>query len=437
MRFSILLILAFNLFATQRLSLKKAKELALKNSPEYLACGEELNSSKGDLIQARSGFFPQLNANAGYTYITPINTITMPVFTIDSITHQPRIDTVTMEFGQHNNYSVGLSLQQPIFTWGRLWNSYNLARINLDIQKLNLQRKEMEIEERVTEAYYNALVAERFLALSKEMREELEKHFKSVKDKYSTGYASKLELMRAEVKYKNAEPRVLEAENLYKTTLNSLKLLLGLPQEEELELTDSLEYTPYEVSLDTLLKRAFEKRKDLRIMEKRIELAKRALSIAKSSNKPSLFSQVNYSYRRPIGFEDKWGGSWNLSLGISLPLFTGFKNRGAVISAKSRLKQIELLYKLKKDATIMEINSLYNSLETSRKSLESQKENVELAEETFRMAEEQYRQGFASSLDVMDIELAYYQARVNYLNALKNYNISLAKLKFAIEGGRL
>jgi len=437
--FAILAILIEASSGKLLLSEEEAVELAIKNNPELEIFREKVKEASGLLVQAKSSFFPKIDFKGTYTYLSYVQTFTTKVLTGfkpgPGDTLLPIFKEVEMRFGEPHNYSFGISLSQPLFTWRRIMNSYLLSRSNLRSAEFELASKVEEIRYRVREAYYNALLAKEFLKLSEKVVEELRSHYESVKEKFEAGLASDFELLRAEVQYKETEPRRLKSENYYKLSLDALKILLGLELEREIELTDSLRYIEYEVKLDTLIKSAFEKRGDLLSIKEKIEMLKRRMEIEKAQDKPSLFLSLGYLYTKPYGFENRWGGMWNLSLGLSFPVFDGFKVKGAVKSSVAQLRQMMILYEHERKYAEMEIVNAYRTLETAKKVLKYARRNVQLAKRAFEMAEEQYREGLLTSLDVLDAEIAYLDARVGYLSALKDYRVAISQLEYAVRGG--
>ena len=56
---------------------------------------------------------------------------------------------------------------------------------------------------------------------------------------------------------------------------------------------------------------------------------------------------------------------------------------------------------------------------------------MQQAEESLRIANLRYKNGMITNVELMDAELAFTQAQLNYFNALHDYVIAVAKLKKA------
>ena len=106
--------------------------------------------------------------------------------------------------------------------------------------------------------------------------------------------------------------------------------------------------------------------------------------------------------------------------------------KGTVDVAKANLsKTEEQLAATVRDIEV-EVRSAYSSFIEAKETLESQEKNVELAEEALRLANALESAGSGTQLDVLDAETALTQARTTWVNALRNYSVSLANLERAI-----
>jgi len=78
------------------------------------------------------------------------------------------------------------------------------------------------------------------------------------------------------------------------------------------------------------------------------------------------------------------------------------------------------------------VRQSYLSFLAAKEAIGAAEKNVGQAGKAFEIIETRYKSGLATNLEVLDTELAYRQAQVNYLSALKNYNTSLAQIYKAV-----
>ena len=126
------------------------------------------------------------------------------------------------------------------------------------------------------------------------------------------------------------------------------------------------------------------------------------------------------------------GTDWNVTVALQMPIFTGLENFGKVRQANYQLSQVEHGLNLLKEGIEMEVKVTYLQLEEAKELVESQKENISQAEEALEIVEERYKTGLATSLEVMDTQLALTKARTNWLQSLSDCFIAKANLGKAI-----
>lgn len=417
------------------LSLNEAIEKALKNNPEVLAERERLKEQELVVKETRSSFFPTLEFNGNYTYMSYVQKYTTKVPFYDPVTGSFRIEEMTMEFGKHNNYALNLSLNQILFTWGRLLNSYRVSKKNYSIEELKLKMKEEELKERVKEAYYEALYAKNALMIAKDVLKENEEYYNVAREKYRSGLISDLELLKAEVQWRNSIPDTIKASTYYKIAIRNLMNLVGV--KEEIIPVDTLVYEPFDESLHNLLEKAKRERLDLKILKMTKENLELVRKIEKANLRPSLFSNFTYTYRRPFGFEDRWDGSWNFTLGFKFPLFDGLKTIYRVKEVEVKMKELDFNYRNLENFALLQVESNYRSLLSKKEELRAAKRSLELAKKAYEMARDQWKEGLISSLEFMDSEIAYKKARFYYLMTLKDYNVEKARLELSLISGGL
>jgi len=395
------------------LNLEKSLDTAYQNNRTLLSQKEKVRFSKFKISEAKSSFYPQISLEGTYTYL--------------GVT--PSISAFGMNFttGFHDNFDFNLSLQQSIFTWGRIQNSYSISKLNLRLEEENYKKDKQGITFQVKSSFYSVLLARELIRVREESLKNIEEHLKTVELRYKAGQASEFDLLRAKVQLANAKPPLLQAKQAYDLALSAFKNILGLTQEAEVELEGELFFKPGEVKLESATQDALLQRPELKTLEFQKRIAQKGLTIAKAGNKPSLMGIANYDYKNPFYSEKKWDTDWNFTLALSFPLFDGFATRSKVNQSKSDLKQLDLGEKDLEEGIKLEVKEAVTSLDLAKETILSQEENIKQANEGLRIAKVQYAQGIITSLEEMDAELALTYAQINYLQALADYLTAQAK----------
>jgi outer membrane protein len=203
--------------------------------------------------------------------------------------------------------------------------------------------------------------------------------------------------------------------------------------DNDFTLSGELRMVDEEFSLDELIASALQDRAEIKNLNKAEKIAHLNQQITRRTNLPTLVGGATYEQRKPFSFTgDDWGSSLTFNLGFQWPLFSCFSNVHKSREAALMLKEARLALENLERAIVVEVKQAYLTFLAAKGAIDAAQENVGQAETAFDIIETRYRNGLATNLEVLDTELAFRQAQVNYLTALKSYNTSLAEIYKAI-----
>jgi outer membrane protein len=416
---ALIILIGISPVDTVHFALDEAVDYALVHNPDIEQLTLEFQKSEAQVGEALSAFYPQITASGAYVYLGNI-----PVLEFDGM---------PVPFGQAENYSVSISLQQVLFSWGKIYNAYQMSDFGKKIAELTLTRKKQEIRYAVTDAFYGMLVLHETVSFLKESMVQLERHTEAVEIRYKAGLVSHFDLLRAQVQVANLKPQVIETENGLRLAEEGFKMLLGLPLATQFTISGELEMTDEVFDLDTLTAVALEQRIELKSLKHAEAIAKLNRAIARRTNLPTIVGGASYDYTKPFGmFEDEWGSSLTFTIGFEWPLFTGFNTVAQSKRASLELKEAQLALENLEKAVRLEVKQAYLRYVAAREATATAQDNVSQAEKAFEIMETRYKNGLATNLEYLDAQLALMQAKTNYLSALKNHHTSKAEIYKAI-----
>jgi outer membrane protein len=404
---------------TKELTLEKSIEIAFERNRQILAAKERLGIAKGELIVARAGFLPALSLGANYLRLGEGQKISVGG------------GSEVVVRGQ-DTYMATATIEQPIFTWGRIKNSYRQASSNQRISEEDYRKERNLLRFNVTESFYNLILAGELLNLSQESYAQMERHLRQVEKRYEDGLASKFDLLRARVELANLKPQLIRSRNSLTLAENRFKSLLGFPSQREVKPQGELKYQPTEIELSQAISEALKNRPEVISLKEQENIALAEARLASASNKPLLSAIYNYEFQKPYHWKDEWGKEWNAMVVLQFPIFSGFSTRGKVLQSTSQLREVKYNSQHKNEEIELEVRETYLSLRQEEETIISQRENVTQAEEAMSIAEKRYTSGLITNLEFMDTQLAVTQAKTAHLQALANYLIAKAKLTKAM-----
>jgi len=450
-----------NLYAQQQpitLTLQESLDFAYKNSKSIKMAQENVKLAEGKVSEAIATMLPNISASGGYTYfIEPL--VIMDEETISQMqeafegmfpavspdtgagmpTTQPAASPASpteIEADEHN-FRASATLQQPLFTWGRLTNNYKQAKLNLEATQQGLESTKQQLTFDVTNSFYRILLAHQFVKVAEEAVGQVEKHLKTAVDLKNAGVATNYDVLRASVQFANIRSQLIKAQNALRLAKEGLKMTVGMDNHAEVNVEGEFEYKPMERELEEFMELALENSPDLKQLELQEKAGEKIVSIAKAGNKPNLALVSSYEANKSGSFQDEmdWRStkqSWNVGLMLNIPIFDGLATRARVKQAKSGLNQIKLGKAQMMDGIQLEVKSAYLALQEAKALLDAQRETVQQAQEGLRIANLQYENGIITSVQLTDAQLALTQAEVNRLQALFDHTIAIAKIEKAI-----
>ncbi len=435
---NILLILCILLSMTQLsfsqdkliLTLEDSVRLALSQNPYHLASEERVDAAYSKLREAASGFLPSLNAQGLHTLDEKVFELEFPSFVPGEPPQRVKIDFT-------RDYQFSMSLSLPLFTGGRLTSGFKQAKYNLESTKEAVRQSKHLTVFNTKRAFYGYLLAKEFVSVAEEAERVAKGNLDNVKNMYEVGMASKMDLLRSEVRLTNMQPQIIEARNNLRIAELNLKTLLGLDLSQPVEVKGTLTYEPYDPSLEECVANALGNRPEVKQLDFQRRMAGETLKLSRAGYLPNVAISGTYNFwADKLNFQkNTWSSFYTVNLVLTVPIFNGFRESAQIAQSKAMIKEVELNQKALRDAVEFEVRQAVLLLKEAKESLLSQEKNIEQAKESLRITQLNFKEGMATTLDVISAEAAYNQAQTNYSQALYSYVVAVAELDRAMGVG--
>src|SRR5690606_12136671 len=117
---------------------------------------------------------------------------------------------------------------------------------------------------------------------------------------------------------------------------------------------------------------------------------------------PSLSGVANFGYQAFPGsfapFDATWRRDWTLGFQISIPVFDGFRTRGAIAQAEVEIRQAELERDEARSGASLELESALAALDGALARSRARRSTVEQAQRALELAELRFAAGTATQL---------------------------------------
>jgi len=393
----------------------------LQKSPTVQSAQSVIKEAQYRRLGAISDFLPQVNMQYTYTRLDRAPFIAVPPF--------PTI-------GTKNNYNWTTSVTQPVFTGGALTNSYLLAKIGVDMAKLDLEKTKRDLVLLVKVAYYGVLTAEKGVEVAQQAVQQMESHYTVAQAFFEVGITAKNDVLQVEVELAQARQNLIAAEHNLEIARAVFNTLMRRDINEPVRLGETLEYTLLTIDMNALYEEALRERPEIRLSDLGIQSAKKEVGIAASKLFPQL--SIVYTYGR-FGDDPSLDGSqfqrmhdWNVMGVAQWTVWDWGKAWWGVGESKARVFQAECDLQRVKDGVILEVQAAALKVTEARKNIQVAEAAVGQAEEDARINEERFKGQVGTTTDVLDSLTRLTQARTNYYSALSDYNVAKARLQRTI-----
>ncbi len=267
--------------------------------------------------------------------------------------------------------------------------------------------------------------------------DQIKVHVRDIQNWQHQGLATTNDVLKVQVQLSDVQLRQIDMRNNVQIARIGLNSLLGLPLETEIQLASTAKNEPKTFDdLGTLVKRAMERRPDLKSMEFRVKAGDAAVSLAQSNWWPQIYLTGNYYSARPnqriFPAVDEFRDTWDVGFAFSFDLWNWGSTIHQTDQAKAQLTQAEDGLDQLRDAVTLDVTRNYLNLSRAKERIVVAEQGVKQAEENYRVTNAKFKQGLALNSDLLDAELALLQAKTNYADSIVDFQLAEAGLERSI-----
>ncbi len=455
------------------LSLEDAIGLARRNNPTYLQALNAQRRAGNAVKNAYGAFLPSASTSLGAGYRQG-----KPQF-FAGVAFGSNSDILSSSWGL--NVNLGLSAN----TFANLRRSQQ----NEDAADADVRSAEQALVSGVTQQYLLVLQTEARASLQDSLVGFNQLQLELARARAGVGSATSLDVLRAEVAVGQQQVAALRAHNLADVAMLQLFQQLGVPKPDSVVLTSRFAVAEPTLRVDALLDMARQSNPTLASLRFREQAAQSAYRAAQGAYLPALsasasfggFSQKykdsNYlvnqaaaqaassrascfttdSIRRGAGlpaitaqcnaiqFTDAQADAlrasnndfpfrftsnpYNLSLGISLPLFDGFSREVQVQDASAGRQDAAYQVRAQELRLTADVTSAWTTVVAGYKAFRLQEQNAQAARAALQLAQERYRVGLNSLVDLQQARADFERAETDRIDALYEFHRSFAALE--------
>jgi outer membrane protein len=399
-----------------QLTLKQAVQLALKQNPQRIIAQLLISESDRNSQIARATLLPQASMAASGS---------VNQYNFQSIERSEK----RTEAGPFQFIEAGPTFSQTILNLPQI-RGYQIGREGTRQARADEQTTRETVVNAVVDQYLLVLraLATRDAANARVVLAQ--RLYEQATELQKTGIGLNIDTVRANVELQNERQNLIDAETLTHTTKYGLAELLDLPRDQDLEVTDRLEFYDLPVlEKGALLNQALSSRPEIRSLNSQQRIAKLTTDSAREQRLPQLdFS--GFWYYQGSRF-DNGIPAYTYEISLQFPLFTSGRIRAEEAHARLEEQHIAEVRRQVEAQIVNDVKSALDELAAARNSVEVANLGYQLAEEEVAQAQRRFQAGVTTNVEVVTAQDALARASDNRIGALYQFNLSRAALAHA------
>ena len=408
-----------------RLSLREAVARGLEYNLGTEGLTQAMRQARGQARVARSALLPNLN---GYLRET-VEQENLAALGLRIHVPIPGFSFPTI-VGPFNFYDLRATLTQTVADLTAL-NNYRSAQELVKANEAALRDARDLVVLAAGGAYLQVQAAEARVRSARAQIDTAQALLKQTQDRRGVGLNPQIDVNRSQVQLQTQQQRLMSLENDAAKQKINLARLVGLPPNENYEISDDIPYSPApDLTLEQALKQAFENRADLQSAEAQVRAAKRVRSATRWEHVPSLSVSADYG---AIGLNPGQShGTFTVVGTLRIPIWQGGRTEGETQEADAALGQRRAEVQDVRGRIEADVRDAFLDLKTAASQLEVAQNNQKVARETLGLTRQRFEAGITDAVEVTQAQESVVSADLDYITTVFAHNVSKVALARAI-----
>ena len=399
------------------LGLTDVYQMALIHDAQLAQAESQYQADMQGLDTARASLLPQIKADGSY-FVTDSSNDSFDV----------------------NTQSLSLTLDQSLYRHEN-WAQYEKSKYLVEAAEATLKNSQQDLIIRVTEAYFDVLLAQETLRLANTKQAADATQLETAEASAELGLLSRVDVLQAKSSYDLSKSETINAENGLDVALEALSKLTGqsaakLENSSLKKLLPDVLLPRQNLSISTLEERAVVENLLVKQAQAQLSTANQEIDVQRGGYWPTVDLQAKYTdtaysdYQTGSSFSD----SDNTSVGVrvSMPLYSGGSTSSKVAAAKYQSIASQQALREAQENARLNVRTQKLNLDRGQKLVAALREAVKSNDAFLESAEEGYKVGLKSLLEVLTARTNQNTAQKNLIEAIHNQVLNKLRLEASL-----
>ena len=424
-RFLLIIFLLWNGFnisaQSNTFSLDEAVQYAMQNNAISKNASNDLEIAQAKKWETIATGLPQISAFIDYA-----NNIKQPISLVPAeFFGGNKGEFAEISFGTKQTFDGTATLNQLLFD-GSYIVGLSSIKLYLEIADNAKKKTDLEVKRNVISAYGNVLVSQERVKFLKENLENVEGNLNEITKVYENGMTELENVEQLTITYSNLKNSLDYAVKLGNTSENILKMVIGLPLENEIILSDNLSgLTLKKIDMGLINKPiSIDQNIDYIIANNEKKSQETLLRLEKSRALPTISAYVQGTYKGNsdsfdfLDSNQKWYGSSLAGVTMSIPVFSSLRRSAKTQQAKIEVAKAseELLQTEKR--VLIELENAKTNYQFAINNFQNAQKNLSLAKKIEKKNGIKFIEGLASSFELRQAQMQLYSIQNELLQSM-------------------
>lgn len=390
------------------------------NDPRYAAAQAQRESVEALVPQALGQLLPNISANLTRSQNHTSNT------------YVASIGDIRKDYRYIQNLG-SLNLRQAVFR-PQAWIALAQTKVQVRQAEAQFRQAEQDLILRLSQAYFDVLLAEDNVALAMEQKNAIAEQLKQAKRQFEAGVGTVTDINEAQARYDTIQAQEIAAKNTLEVKVRALEQIVGNAYRvlDRLGARLKLE-TPQPAKVDNWIDFSLANNPDLKASEAAFEIADQEVSKSQAGHLPTVDLIAGRTHNQNPSYTLIDNTQWDNSVGfqVSFPLFNGGATQGRVLQSGALRDKARHELESAKRTTVLGTRQEYLNVDSGVAQVKALEQAVKSNEVALYSARRGQEAGLRTSFDVLNAQQLLFGTKRDLAQARYGYVISRLRLRSA------
>ena len=369
--------------------LNSLEEKVVISNQNVAAAEAQYRQAQASVRVARAGYFPTLTAGASVTRSRTSG----------------NVGSNTRSGSTFTDYTLPIDLSWEIDIWGKIRRTVEASKASAQASAADLAAALLSAQAALAQDYFQLRTLDAEKRLFEETIDVYRKFLQLTRNRYTSGVASKNDVLLAETQLKTAEAQAIDIGVQRAQLEDAIALLIGKPASDFTMPNAPLAAVPPAIPVG-VPSELLERRPDIAAAERSVAAANAQIGVAKAAYFPTVTLSASGGFESSL--LSQWftwpSRFWSLGPAISEVLFEGGLRGAQTDQARAAYDATVANYRQTVLTGFQEVEDNLAALRILEEEMKTQEEAVNAARQSVKVTTNQYKAGIASALDVIVVQ---------------------------------